>query len=99
MLINALFIAYALLQAADLFTTGILLKNGGLEGNPALSWVIAEIGIAGLLAAKMLNLLFVSATLEWTEKKKPKMARIGMLFSCGLMMLVVSGNMALLFQV
>ncbi len=47
----------ALLQVADVWTTNIVIGNGGRESNPALKWImdklgehwwIAKLGIAGL---------------------------------------------------
>lgn len=60
-----LFIALALLQAADVYTTLRILEAGGYERNRIVRWLMAEFGVtAALVLSKVLMLILVLVYLE-----------------------------------
>lgn len=55
-----IFMALMLLQAADVYTTLRIIGNGGRELNPAMAWLMRELGaLSALVVSKCLMLIVV----------------------------------------
>ena len=63
-------LVFVALQVADWMLTGTILELGGQELNPAMRWVLRAMGLAGLLAVKIVAAVAVAAmciyyNLQW----------------------------------
>lgn len=59
-----IFMALMLLQAADIYTTTRIIGTGGREINPAMAWLMRELGVMpALVVSKCLMLIVVLALL------------------------------------
>jgi hypothetical protein len=64
-----LFFVFALLQAADLATTVMTLKLGGVENNPLIQSFLTMGSVLGLVLAKIVVLLIAAGCAAWGRQR------------------------------
>ena len=83
------YLAFVLLNVADLFFTGVYFRMGGHEANRFAAWIIALFGLRGLVVIKFLLATLVVGICETLHPRRPALARSLILLGCAVYALVV----------
>lgn len=83
------YLAFVLLNLADLFLTGAYFRQGGWEANRAAAWILQAFGLRGLAIYKFLLVLCVVGVCEAVYTRRPETARMLILGGCALYGLLI----------
>jgi hypothetical protein len=89
-----LILMLAALQVLDVFTTHLVLANGGVEGNPIMASIVAD-GWAGALGLKLGACAFVAAIVACCPERSG-LVRRGLTAVTGVYVAIVAWNLAVL---
>jgi hypothetical protein len=96
--VNRLFIwvaVFAALNAADLGTTLIALARGAYEASPVPAAILAHLGLAGFVAAKVAVVGIMCANLVYAHRRYPKHAWLAVREAqvyCAFVAVIVASN-------
>lgn len=93
---TALYVLFALLVAADGWTTWRIMKGGGKELNPVMRWLFARLGLEPAIIASRVLALVLGVILAYAAARQNAFALyvfIGVMVAFGL---VVANNLRVL---
>jgi hypothetical protein len=89
-----LLLLLAALQVLDVFTTHLVLANGGAEGNPIMQSIVSE-GWGGPLVIKLAAIAFIAAIVAVCPERS-LLVRRGLTAVTGIYVAIVTWNLAVL---
>jgi hypothetical protein len=92
------YFGFLLLSICDLFLTGYIFRNGGMEANGLPAWILKNWGLMGLALFKFGMVMFLIIICEVIAMFNIQRARFVILGGCAVYVLVVLYECVLIFQ-
>jgi len=91
------YLAFLLLNLCDLFLTGYILRNNGLEANGVAAWILTKFHGQGFVVYKFGLMVVLVACCEGISLKNIRLSRFIVTFACLMYVLLVIYECCLIF--